>query len=295
MVKVALTGGGGRIGQSVLKELHEHGYEVTVIDVKPPSNGLQAWWKTFRLCDITDYGQTFAALHDHDVVIHLAADPRPDYNHFSGAQRFHNNTLGVYNVFNASVQLGVRRVIWASSETIYGFPFDEVVPDYAPIDEQHPPYPQSSYALSKLTGELLAEQFSRWSNIPFIGLQISNVVYEHVYEQCPTFWAEPTRRIFDLWSYVDHRDVAQAIHKSITADVSGAENFIIVADDTIMNSPSVELMAEYFPNTPITAELSTYQSLMCNQKAKAVLGFSPQYSWRDHITPDGKPMTERNY
>ena len=292
MKKIALTGGSGRVGQTVTRYLMEQGFNVIVIDIKPPQNVLQRWWETFRQCDVTDYGQTFAALHGSDIIVHLAADPRPDINHFTGAQRFHNNTLVTYNVFNAAVQLGVEKVIWASSETIYGYPFDEVEPDYAPVDEAHRPLPQCSYALSKLTGELLAQQFNRWSDIPFIGLQLSNILYEHDYEYCPAFWADSSIRRFDLWSYIDHRDVAQVIHNAIQADVSGAENFIIVADDTIMNCSTADLMTQHFPETVLKDDIDEFQSLMSNQKAKSMLGFVPQHSWRDHITADGTLTTK---
>lgn len=285
---IAVTGGSGRLGRTVVKDLLDHDYEVINIDLQSPPVDMPPSIHPFRLCDTSDYGQTFAALHGVDAVVHLAADPRPDSDHFSGAQRFHNNTLAAYNVFNASVALGMKRVVWASSETVYGYPFDVVLPDYAPIDEQHTYYPQSSYAISKVVGETMGEQFSRQSGIPYIGLQFSNVVYPHVYEDCPKFWADPTMRIWDLWSYIDHRDAAQSVRKALEADIAGAEVFIIAADDTIMNRPSADLMAEYFPSVQLNGVLGTYQSLISNHKAKKVLSFQPQYTWRHHISPEGQ-------
>ncbi len=283
MPRVLVTGGSGRLGQYVIEHLLEQGYQVINADVKPPAAPYAEWRCPFRTCDLSDYGQTFATLYGFDAVVHLAADPRPDSDHLSGAQRFHNNTAAVYNVFNAAVALGLERVVWASSETVYGYPFDVVVPDYAPMDEQHPYAPQSSYAISKLVGETMAGQFNRLSGIPFVGLQLSNIVMPSVYEQFPTFWANPKLRIFDLWSYVDCRDAAQAVGLSLTANVSGADVFIIAADDTVMNRPSAELMAEYFPATRLAPDLGTYQSLMSSAKAKRVLGYQPQHSWRDHV------------
>jgi nucleoside-diphosphate-sugar epimerase len=285
MTRVVVTGGSGRLGQHVILHLLEHGYQVVNVDVKPPAASYNEWLCPFRSCNLSDYGQTFAALYGFDAVVHLAADPRPDSDHLSGATRFHNNTLAAYNVFNAAVALGLERVVWASSETVYGYPFDAVVPDYAPIDEQHPYAPQSSYAISKLVGETMAVQFSRLSRIPFIGLQFSNVIWPPIYEQFPSFWADPKLRIFDLWSYIDCRDAAQAVGLSLTAKVSGADVFIIAADDTVMNRPSAELMAEYFPATRLLPDLGMYQSLMSSAKAKSVLGYHPQHSWRDHVPP----------
>jgi nucleoside-diphosphate-sugar epimerase len=191
-------------------------------------------------------------------------------------------------VFNAAAALGLERVIWASSETVYGYPFDVVIPDYAPIDEQHPYAPQSSYAISKLVGETMAAQFSRLSGIPFIGLQFSNVVMPSVYEQFPAFWADPKLRIFDLWSYIDCRDAALAVGLSLTADVSGADVFIVAADETVMNQPSAELMAEYFPTTRLPENLGTYQSLMSSEKAKRILGYHPQHSWHTYVPSNTK-------
>lgn len=283
MTRVLVTGGSGRLGQYVIQHLLELAYEVVNVDLKPPATHAHEWLCPFLSCDLSDYGQTFATLYGFDAVVHLAADPRPDSDHLSGAQRFHNNTLAAYNLFSAAVALGLKRVVWASSETVYGYPFDVVIPEYAPIDEQHPYAPQSSYAISKLVGETLAVQFSRLSGIPFVGLQFSNIVMPSVYEQFPTFWKDPKLRIFDLWSYVDCRDAAQAVGLSLTADISGADVFIIAADDTVMNRPSAELMAEYFPTTRLPPDLGMYQSLMSSVKASRILGYHPQHSWRDHV------------
>jgi nucleoside-diphosphate-sugar epimerase len=283
MKRILVTGGSGRVGRYVIEHLLDQQYEVVNVDVKPPDRPPTDWLCLFRACDMSDYGQTFAALYGFDAVVHLAADPRPDSDHFSGAQRFHNNTLATYNVFNAAVALGMERVVWASSETVYGYPFDAVIPDYAPMDEQHRYSPQSSYALSKLVGETMAAQFSRLSGIPFIGLQLSNVVVPSVYEQFPTFWSDPQLRIFDLWSYVDCRDAAQAVGLSLSANSSSSDVFIIAAEDTVMNQPSAELMAEYFPSTRLADNLGTYQSLMSSEKARKVLGYQPQHSWRAYV------------
>jgi nucleoside-diphosphate-sugar epimerase len=135
-----------------------------------------------------------------------------------------------------------------------------------------------------MVSQTMAEQFSRRSGIPFIGLQFSNVVFPHVYEKCPQFWADPKLRIFDLWSYVDYRDAAQAVLKSLRADITGAEHFAIAAADTIMNRPSAELMAEYFPTTKLREDLGEFESLLSSKKATAMLGYAAQHSWRNHLS-----------
>jgi nucleoside-diphosphate-sugar epimerase len=279
MKKLVVTGGSGRAGHVIVKDLLDHGYDVVNVDVNSHPEPLCP----FRKCDVTDYGQVFAALHGFDALVHLAADPRPDYEHFTGAQRFHNNTRGTYNAFNAATALGMERIVWASSETIHGFPFDAIVPDYVPIDEAHPPYPQSGYALSKLLGETMAEQFSRRFGIPIIGLRFSNIVYPDTYQRCPEFWADDSLRKFNLWGYVDGRDVAQSVRRSLEAQVTGAEVFIIAAEDTIMNRPSAELVQKYFPGTTIHEGLAQYGSLISIEKARKLLGYQPQHSWRNYV------------
>ncbi|GCE24232.1 hypothetical protein KDK_80320 [Dictyobacter kobayashii] len=165
MKKVVVTGGSGKAGRAVIKDLLAHDYEVLSVDLLPPQERLCPFLKT----DLTDLGQVFEVLQGSDAVVHLGAIPS------SGLQpeeaTFRNNTLSTYNIFSAAVALKLQRVVWASSETTLGLPFERQKPDYAPIDEENPLYPESSYALSKVISEEMARQFSRWSGIPFVGLR----------------------------------------------------------------------------------------------------------------------------
>ena len=138
-------------------------------------------------------------------------------------------------------------------------PFERERPRYAPIDEEHPPLPESSYALSKLVSEEMARQFSRWTGIPFVGLRFSNVMEPHDYERFPGFWDDPQLRRWNLWGYVDARDVAQSCRLGLEADVSGAEVFIIAAADTVMNRPSADLMAEVYPDVELRAGVGEFE------------------------------------
>jgi nucleoside-diphosphate-sugar epimerase len=282
MKNIVVTGGSGKAGNVIIKDLLEHSYDVINVDIVKGAGPLCP----FRECDATDYGQVFAALHGCDAVVHMASDPRPDFDHFTGAQRFQNNTLCTYNVFNAATALGLKRVVWASSETIHGFPFDRIVPEYLPVDEAHIPYPQSSYALSKLISEEMARQFNRLTGISFIGLRFSNILYPDSYQKCPEYWADPLLRKFNLWSYVDARDVAQSVRLSLEADLNSAEVFIIAAEDTIMNRPSAELVEAQFPGLSIRAGMEEYGSLISIEKARKILGYRPQHSWRNHVQVD---------
>ncbi len=290
MKKIVVTGGNGGLGQAVIADLLEHDYEVINVDVTYSRDRKTQYRTPYRIADLTDYGQTFANLKGADGVVHLAGHPSPDHDHFTGAQRFHNNTLATYNVFNAAVELGLQRVVWASSETVYGFPWEKITPDYFPMDFDHPLRPQNSYAISKLMSEKMAEEFTRNSGIPFIGLRFSHVRYEHEYENWARTWSMEHVFKWNLWGYVDGRDAAQAVRKSLTVDLTGSHNFAIVADETIMNRPTADLLAQYFPDVPVKEGLPLYHGLNSNQRAKDILGWNPQYSWRQYINDEGESV-----
>ena len=283
MKKIVVTGGSGKAGRAAIRELLEHDYEVLNIDIIRPAERLTE----FRQVDLTDYGQTFAALHGADAVVHLAANPAPDNNPQDGENRFRNNTASTYNIFNAAVTLGLQRVVWASSETTLGLPFVRQKPAYAPVDEQHPLYPESSYALSKVISEEMARQFSRWSGIPFVGLRFSNIMEgPQDYERFPTFWDDPHKRKWNLWGYVDAKDVGQICRVGLEADIDGAEAFIVAAADTVMNTPSAELMAAVYPDVPVREGLGTYDTLLSISKAYDLLDYIPAWSWRNYVSGD---------
>ena len=276
--KVVVTGGSGKAGRAAIRELLEHGYEVLNVDLVRPKEHLAP----FRKVDLTDYGQAFVALHGADAVIHMAANPAPDDNPQTGEERFRGNTSSTYNIFNAATTLGLQRVVWASSETVMGLPFENHPPLYAPMDEEHPTFPESSYAMSKVISEEMARHFSRWSGIPFVGLRFSNIMEApHDYEPFPTFWDDPNKRKWNLWGYIDSRDVGQACRLGLEADIQGAEAFLIFAADTVMKTSSRELMAQIYPTAKVRDGLGEFETLTSIDKAKRMLGWEPKYSWRD--------------
>jgi nucleoside-diphosphate-sugar epimerase len=192
---------------------------------------------------------------------------------------FRTNMTSTYAVFSAAARLGLRRVVWASSETTLGLPFAQP-PDYAPVDEEHI-RPETSYALSKVLGEEMARQFHRWSGIPIIGLRFSNVMVRADYDQFPSWQDDPHARKWNLWGYVDESHVAQSVNLALEADVRGADSFIIAAGDTVMRTPSRELMAAVFPDVPLRGELDGNDTLLDISKARRVLGYNPEFRWRD--------------
>jgi nucleoside-diphosphate-sugar epimerase len=275
--RVVVTGGSGKAGRAVVRELLEHGWEVKSADLVRSSETECEQ----LVADLTDFGEAVEALRGADTVVHLAAIPAPGLR--PDATTFHANTASTYNVFSAATQLGHRRVVWASSETILGLPFERERPAYAPIDEDAPPWPEFSYALSKLISEELARQFNRWTGVPFVGLRFSNIMEPGDYERFPDFWDDPLLRKWNLWGYVDARDVAQACRLSLASDLPGAEVFIVAAADTVMNRPSAELMAEVFPDVPIRGEVGEFDTLLSIAKARRLLGYEPAFSWRNAL------------
>jgi nucleoside-diphosphate-sugar epimerase len=278
-VKIAVTGGSGKAGRAIVRGLLEHGYDVVNVDRVPSVESRSPESPApFLPAELTDFGQTLEALSGSDAVVHLAAIPSP--GHGTPDVVFRTNVTSTHTVFAAAVRLGMRRVVWASSETTLGLPFEQP-PDYAPVDEQHELRPESSYALSKVLGEEIARQFSRWSGIPFVGLRFSNIMERADYEQFPSYWADPSLRKWNLWSYVDESHVAQSVRRALEADLAGADAFIVAAADTVMRQPSRELLAEVFPGVPVRRELGEHETLLAIDKARRVLGYDPAFTWRD--------------
>jgi nucleoside-diphosphate-sugar epimerase len=276
-MKVVVTGSSAKAGRAVVRGLLERDHDVLAVDLVPPSEQLSP----FLRVDLGDFGQTVEALAGATVVVHLAAIPASGIA--TEETTFRTNMLSTYNVFEAARLLGLARVVWASSETILGLPFEREQPAYAPIDEEHPPYPESSYAVSKLLSEELARQLNRWTGTPFVALRFSNIMEPEEYERFPSFWDDARLRRWNLWGYVDARDIAQSCVLALERDVNGAEHFIIAAADTVMNRPSRELMAEVYPEVPYRPSGGEYDSLLSSEKARAMLGYSPAHSWRDHL------------
>lgn len=293
MKNIVVTGGSGKAGRAVVKELVDHGYRVLNADIVAPTKPICPFLKV----DLTEFGQAVdmlraaAGVGDHpfrqfekaDGVVHLAAIRAPDLA--PEEVTFRTNILSTYNVFSAATLLGLPRVVWASSETILGLPFSRTRPAFAPITEDHPLLPESGYALSKDLSEEMARQMQRWNpDTSFVGLRISNVMEPWEYAQFPAFSADATLRKWNLWSYVDARDVAQACRLGLEAEFRGADHFIIAAADTVMTRPNKQLLAEVFPDVPLTGDVGEFDTLLSIQKARAQLGYRPQYSWREEIT-----------
>src|SRR5215207_2245681 len=230
MKSVVVTGGSGKAGRAVIRDLIEHGYAVMNVDVFAPAEPLCHFFKA----DLNEMGEAVDALRraagtidrrrsplgEADAVVHLAAIPAPSLA--PDAVTFQNNLMTTYNIFSAATLFGYKRVVWASSETTYGLPLTRSPPSFAPITEDHPLAPETGYALAKVLCEQMAREMHRWNpGTRFIELRISNIFEESDYALIPSFWDDPRLRRWNLWSWVDSRDVAQACRLALEAGVPG--------------------------------------------------------------------------
>lgn len=284
-MKVLVTGGSGKLGRAVLKDLVANGYHVLNLDQAAPR---EAICPTVRV-DLSDFGQVAAAIMGgvderkgpFDAVVHLAAIPAPGL--MPNATTFANNVPATYNVFEACRLARIKNIVFASSETVLGLPFD-TPPPYVPVDEEYFPRPETAYSLGKLLDETMAAQFCRWDpELKIVGLRFSNVMDVEDYKKFPAYDTDARLRRWNLWGYIDARDGAQAVRRGIEAEFKGFEPFIIANADTVMSRSNVSLMAEVFPGVPHKAQLSTNGTLLSIEKAKRMLDYNPQHSWRTHV------------
>jgi nucleoside-diphosphate-sugar epimerase len=281
---IVVTGGSGKAGRACIQDLLSHHYEVASVDLLSP----RAPIVPFSRVDLTDFGQTVAALSSIDErvhgvtgVVHLAAIPAPGLA--PNAVTFATNTLSTYNVFEAARQLGIKNVVWASSETVLGLPF-ETPPPYVPIDEEYPGRPESAYSLSKLVGEEMAKQFCRWDpELKIIGLRFSNIMEPEDYARFPGFQDDARKRKWNFWGYIDARDAAQAIRLALEVKIKGADVFIIANADTVMQRDNQGLLKEVFPEVPHKRSFGPNETLLSIEKARSILGYKPAHSWKDHV------------
>ena len=285
---IIVTGGSGKVGRAAVKHLMEKGYALASLDMARPaglSNPPKPGEVSFSRVDITDFGQVmgaFSGINERvagkvDGIVHLGAIASP--GEAPDNVIFETNMLSTYNVFEAAKRLGVRNIVWASSETVYGIPYT-TGPKYVPVDEEIE-LPQWSYSLSKLLGEKMAEQYAKWdAATKIVGLRFSNVQEPQDYANFEGYQADAKTRHFNLWTYIDARDAAQAIRLALEAKLTGAHVFGIANSNSLMRRSNDELLDEVWPGTSRRRALKPNESLISIEKAQRVLGYTPAYDWK---------------
>lgn len=292
--RIVFTGGTGKAGRHAVAHLASKGYRILNVDLRP----LDCPGVNTLIADITDSGQVFNAFTSHfgfddfgagapprapDAIVHFAAVPRvmihPDNTTFA------QNTVGTYNVLEAAMKLGVRKVIIASSETTYGVCFAEGDKDYHafPLDEDYDADPMDSYGLSKLVNERTGRAFAMRYGADVYALRIANVVEPQDYDAFPAYLADPMSRKRNAWSYVDARDLGEIVHLCLQRDGLGYQVFNAVNDTITATLPTAEFLARYAPETPITRVMGKDEAPLSNRKIREVLGFREAHPWRNYV------------
>jgi len=292
--RVVFTGGSGKAGRHVVPYLTDRGYQVFNLDLAP----LEQPGVNTLTADLADSGQVFNALSMHfdfgglesgkgpsavDAVVHFAAVPRillrPDNT------TFQVNTQSTYNVIEAAVKLGIRKIIIASSETTYGVCFAEGDKDYHsfPLEEDYDTDPMDSYGLSKVVNEKTARAFAMRSGADIYALRIGNVIEPQEYDLFPAFLADPPSRKRNAWSYIDARDLGQIVDLCLQKDGLGFQVFNAVNDTITAREPTAEFLHRWAPGTPVTRPLEGFEAPLSNRKIREVLGFKEEHDWRKYV------------
>ncbi|MFC4440346.1 MULTISPECIES: NAD-dependent epimerase/dehydratase family protein [Natrialbaceae] len=287
METVLVTGSLGRLGRWTADHLASADYNVIGVDRKHPGSDADIREDIqLRACDLTDQGSVWEIVKSvsPDAIVHLGAIPNPEVH--SGTHVFENNVMSTYNVLVAAGESSVP-VTWASSESAYGFPFarEPTLPDYLPVDEAHPLRPEDPYGSSKLVGEDIAEIVTRRYDIPVASLRISNVQYPGNYTVLDNRDSLEAG-VGNFWSYVDGRDVAFAIERTLKTELSGHKSFVIAADDSYLERPTTAAFEEFFGELPEVVSISGNESALSSTKAQTVLGWEPQHSWKSAAHED---------
>ena len=292
-MRVLFTGGSGKAGRHVIPYLQGRGH--TVLNVDPaPLAGVDT-----IAADVTDSGQMFDLMTSYgnlgeldagtgtpgfDAVVHFAAIPRilirPDN------ETFRVNTIGTYNVVEAAVKTGIRKIVVASSETTNGVCFadGQADPKALPLEEDHDVDPMDSYGLSKVLNEVTARSFARRSGYDIYALRIGNVIEPHEYATLfPGYFARPETRRRNAFCYIDARDLGQIVDRCLATDGLGFQVFNAGNDSNGMNIPTAELLARFFPGVPVTRELGENEALFSNRRIREILGFREEHDWRKYV------------
>lgn len=284
-MRIVITGGAGRIGRWVVRELLSRGHEITIFDRVAPSE--QPAGVRYKLGECEDLGAVYDVLRGHDAVIHLAAIPSNQVHPYPTV--FRTNVISTYHVGEAAGRLGLRKMVAASSINALGIPMAErpFNPQYLPIDEEHPRLAQDAYSLTKLIDEEILAAMTRRTGLPTIAIRPPLMLYGN-----PAAEGALTRQRLDnpdlnarvMWVYCDVRDLATGFRLAVEDQTLEHETFFLTADDALARRPLAELIPRYFPGTEQMAQgLTGTSPAVVSTKAKRLLGYQPIHSWHEYV------------
>lgn len=292
-MRILVTGARGKVGAATVATLLDSGHEVTACDLTAPAferGGPVAYLQA----DMTDAGSAFAVVRGQDAIIHAAAIPDPA--HHPPHVVFHNNLMGVFNVVEACVRLGVPRLVNVSSETVPGFIFAErpFTADYAPVDEDHPVRPQDPYALAKHFGEQLMDAAARRSDLTGVSVRPTWVQWEGTYERnLGPIVRDPDEPSASFWSYVDTDDLAELLERAATAGTPGHDVVYAAAADNATGRPLADMIRRHHgEEVEIRPHDREDASGISTARAGELLGWEPRRSWRDALDAEGRLLPD---
>jgi nucleoside-diphosphate-sugar epimerase len=284
---IAVTGAAGRVGEYVVADLMKHGHQVVAVDLREP----QDCKAEYRSADIENTESLVEAFAGCEAIVHLAAIAEEGIA--SRDVTFRVNAQGTVNSLEAAERVGVSRFVLASSEAVLGFAYREreMKPDYFPIDEEHPLRPQDSYGLSKVAAEEACRAYARRGAMSTVCIRPCYCWGIGIGEEAVMALKNPEAHYRSMWVYIHLRDVARAYRLACEHEDIEHETFYVVASDIRSGVPTAELVERFYPGVPLKREMGPHDALISNDRAREVLGFEPEFSWRDEVSPDEVPST----
>lgn len=284
--RVLVTGGNGKLGSWVVKELRDHNYDVVSVDRQLPAAPVPG--VHHRQVEMGDLGQVVGAANGREAIVHLAAIPNP-YRHADEVV-FQNNVMATYNTLQAAMTVGIPRAIIASSVSAYGMAWARPTfpPLFVPLEETHPFLSHEPYALSKETDERTAQMFVRRCEMTVLAYRLHWIAEPgEAYQRATNPDYQANQDATNLWGYIDVRDAARACRLGLEATVNGFHALNITANDTLRTEPTEQLLKQLLPGVERRGAVPGNTSPWANGRAREVIGFEPEHSWRDEVVADG--------